>query len=106
MVVVAIIGFLAAIATPNFIKARQQSRTSACINNLRLIESAKEQLALEINLSDGDAIANGSDLDNYLRGGFAATRCPASGAADYTVNAIGTAPDCDNFDAGTHNAFL
>ena len=106
MIVVAIIGLLAAIAVPNFVQARQTARTNACINNLRLIDAAKEQLALETNRTDGDAVANGAALDNYLKGGFAATQCPVSGAADYTVNAIGTAPDCDNFDAGTHNATI
>ena len=47
MIVVAIIGLLAAIAIPNFIRARQTSQTNACINNLRIIDAAKQQWGLE-----------------------------------------------------------
>ena len=47
MIVVAIIGLLAAIAIPNFVRARTTSQMNACINNLRLIDSAKQQWALE-----------------------------------------------------------
>ncbi|HEY9172626.1 MAG TPA: prepilin-type N-terminal cleavage/methylation domain-containing protein, partial [Verrucomicrobiae bacterium] len=47
MIVVAIIGLLAAIAIPNFVKARETSRTNACISNLRQIDGAKQQWALE-----------------------------------------------------------
>jgi len=45
MIVVAIIGLLAAIAIPSFVKSRNTARTNACINNLRQIDSGKEQLA-------------------------------------------------------------
>ena len=47
MIVVAIIGLLAAIGIPNFVRARQTSQTNACINNLRVIDQAKQQWALE-----------------------------------------------------------
>ena len=47
MIVVAIIGLLAAIAIPNFVKARLNSQKNACINNLRLIDDAKQQWAIE-----------------------------------------------------------
>ncbi len=47
MIVVAIIGLLAAIAIPNFVKARNTSQANACINNLRQIDSAVQQWALE-----------------------------------------------------------
>ena len=47
MIVVAIIGLLAAIAVPNFVQARTTARRNACINNLRLISAAKDQSALE-----------------------------------------------------------
>ena len=47
MIVVAIIGLLAAIAIPNFVKARATSQTNACINNLRQIDAAANQWALE-----------------------------------------------------------
>ena len=47
MIVVAIIGLLAAIAIPNFVKARETARRNTCINNLRLIDGAKQTWALE-----------------------------------------------------------
>jgi prepilin-type N-terminal cleavage/methylation domain-containing protein len=46
MIVVAIIGLLAAIAIPSFMKSRLASRTSTCINNLRQLDGAKEQCAM------------------------------------------------------------
>ncbi|MCF7837474.1 MAG: prepilin-type N-terminal cleavage/methylation domain-containing protein, partial [Candidatus Marinimicrobia bacterium] len=56
MIVVLIIALLAAIAVPSFMRARERSRTSACINNLRQIDSAKEQWAMEEQLNTGDAL--------------------------------------------------
>src|SRR2546422_11152928 len=47
MIVVLIIGILLAIAIPNFVKARETSRTKSCIANLKQIEAAKEQWAME-----------------------------------------------------------
>ena len=47
MIVVAIIGLLAAIAIPNFVRARTKSQQNACINNLRQISGAVQQWALE-----------------------------------------------------------
>lgn len=57
MIVVAIIGLLAAIAIPNFVKARQSSQVNACINNLRQIDAAKQQWALEKGKTSADAPA-------------------------------------------------
>src|SRR2546423_7344332 len=51
MIVVAIIGLLAAIAIPNFVRARETARKNTCINNLRLIDGAKQTYALEANVS-------------------------------------------------------
>src|SRR2546422_6836020 len=49
MIVVEIIGLLASIAIPNFIKARTTSQKNACINNLRQVDGAIQQWALENN---------------------------------------------------------
>src|SRR5208283_3399822 len=65
MIVVAIIGLLAAIAIPNFIKARTTSQQNACINNLRLIDSSKQQWALE-QRQQTSSTPQGSDLQPYL----------------------------------------
>ncbi len=48
MIVVAIIGLLAAIAIPNFVKARETAQLNSIVNNLRIIEGAKDQWALEL----------------------------------------------------------
>jgi prepilin-type N-terminal cleavage/methylation domain-containing protein len=92
MIVVAIIGLLAAIAIPNFVKARTTAQKNACINNLRQIDGAKEQQALESKLKDGDAA--GPDLADYIKGKVLPT-CPSDASA-YTVGAIGEVPKCGN----------
>jgi prepilin-type N-terminal cleavage/methylation domain-containing protein len=67
MIVVAIIGLLAAIAIPNFIRARTTSQQNACINNLRLIDSAKQQWALEQHQTTTSVPnSSGTDLQPYL----------------------------------------
>ena len=97
MIVVAIIGLLAAIAVPNFVKARTQSQTNACINNLRQIDSGKEQFALEYKLSTGVAV-NGGSVNAYIKGGSTPS-CPASGT--YTYQNLGTNPSC-SLSASSH----
>lgn len=95
MIVVAIIGLLAAIAIPSFVKARNTSRLNACINNLRMIDAGKEQAAMANNWNDNEVIAAGSAeetlVDEYIKGG--APTCPAGGA--YTYEAISTNPVCN-----------
>lgn len=95
MIVVAIIGLLAAIAVPNFVQARNTSRTNACINNLRIIDSAKEQDALENNRATG---AEAAGYLTYIKGGALPT-CPGGGT--YTVGVVGTDPTCSV--GGTHS---
>ena len=90
MIVVAIIGLLAAIAVPNFAQARTNARRGTCINNLRLIDAGKEQYALENN-KDSTTTPASTDVTPYLKGNAMPT-CPASGS--YTIAAIGTKPSC------------
>ena len=66
MIVVAIIALLAAIAVPGFLRARKRSQASKIINDLRLIDSAMDQYAIETSKKTGDAIAV-SDWTNYLK---------------------------------------
>jgi|SRR5881394_521843 len=68
MIVVAIIGLLMAIAIPNFVKVRDTSQLAAVYNNLRIIESAKDQWALENKKGTGDSIDLPA-LSNFLKGG-------------------------------------
>src|SRR5271169_1713140 len=77
MIVVAIIGLLAAIAIPNFVRARTQSQMNACINNLRQIDGAKQQWALETK-QNTNATPSYSVISQYLH---SAVLCPAGGSA-------------------------
>jgi prepilin-type N-terminal cleavage/methylation domain-containing protein len=92
MIVVAIIGVLAAVAVPNFVRARATSQANACINNLRQLESAVQQFALEKGKTSGDTIAYPDDLTPYIKLNSAGSipRCPAGGS--YSLLAVGAIP--------------
>ena len=92
MIVVAIIGLLAAIAIPNFVKARQNAQKNACIANLKQIDGAKATWALEQKKGNTDIPAS-TDLfgaANYVRDEPA---CPATGQA-YPMVTVGTKQTC------------
>ena len=99
MIVVAIIGLLAAIAIPNFVRARTTAQQNACINNLRQLDGAKQQWALE-NKVAATATPALTDIQPYLGRGTGGTSptCPAdaakSTATSYTINDVSTAPTC------------
>jgi prepilin-type N-terminal cleavage/methylation domain-containing protein len=99
MIVVAIIGLLAAIAIPNFVKARTTSQMNACINNLRLIDSSKQQWAVE-QKQQSTATPAGSDLQPYLGRGSNGElpTCPIDPqnafSTSYTPNNVGVPPVC------------
>jgi prepilin-type N-terminal cleavage/methylation domain-containing protein len=91
MIVVAIIGLLAAVAIPNFVKARSYSQRSGCINNIKQIFGAKAVWALETGHTPSDT-PNDSDLygaTNYIR---AKPECPGGGS--YTMMPVDTKPIC------------
>lgn len=95
MIVVAIIGLLAAIAIPSFMKSRTEAQRNACINNLRQIDAAKEQAAITLNWTNdfvvqGDAAAT-SQVWEWVKGGTNNV-CPAGGTYDLT--SIGINPTC------------
>jgi prepilin-type N-terminal cleavage/methylation domain-containing protein len=94
MIVVAIIGLLAAIAIPNFVKARATSQANACINNLRQIDAAAQQFALERGKKTNDAISYPSDLTPYIKlnANNSIPPCPASGT--YACATVGNNPTC------------
>lgn len=89
MIVVLIIGILLAIAVPNFIQARNTSRTKTCIANLRQIEAAKEQWCMELNKASTDTPVQGDLQPTYMKSWPA---CPAAGT--YTINAVNANPVC------------
>ena len=94
MIVVAIIGLLAAIAIPNFVKARATSQANACINNLRQIDAAANQFALEKGKTTGAAIVLTTDLtpNIKLNTNQSIPPCPAGGT--YALTQVGTNPTC------------
>jgi prepilin-type N-terminal cleavage/methylation domain-containing protein len=91
MIVVLIIGILLAIAVPNFIKARESSRAKTCVANLRQIEAAKEQWAMEEKkgATDTPVQADLVGANNYIKKW---PECPSGGT--YTINNVATAPTC------------
>ncbi|HEY0369150.1 MAG TPA: type II secretion system protein [Chthoniobacterales bacterium] len=68
MIVVAIIALLASIAVPGFLRARKRAQASRVLNDLRLIDSAIDQYAIENNKMSNTAV-NVSDWTNYLKKG-------------------------------------
>ena len=91
MIVVAIIGLLAAIAIPNFVKARQSSQLNACIANLKQIEGAKANWAMENRKTNADTPGVTDLFGNtaYIR---VQPQCPGGGT--YTLNNVATDPAC------------
>jgi len=93
MIVVAIIGLLAAMAIPNFMHSRAEVQARVCINNLTKIEGAAEEFAMENGKKDGDAISYPGDLTPFkLNATHSIPGCPAGGT--YSLNAVGASPVC------------
>ncbi len=93
MIVVAIIGLLAAIAVPNFLRARQTARQHVCINNMRLISAAKDQAAIENNLSES-ATPTAAQMSPFLKTGGIPLEPLTGASSSYTVNAVSVNPVC------------
>ena len=88
---IAVLGLLAAIAIPNFVKARESAQRNACLANLRQIEGAKDTWALENKKLESDTP---TDADIYGPNSYIRERhfCPAGGV--YTLNRVGSKPTC------------
>lgn len=98
MIVVALVGLLAAIAIPNIVRAREQSQVNACINNLRQIDDASQQWGLENN-KPSSADVHFDDIKGYLKSQVV---CPAAGGTasfdtSYTLTTISNKPLCKLF---------
>ena len=91
MIVVAIIGVLAAVAIPNLLKARKSSAKQACIGNLKAIDGAKAVWALENRKSDTDVPGDG-DLFGPDRTISRKPECPGGGT--YDIKAVAERPTC------------
>ena len=91
MIVVAIIGLLASIAIPNFVKARENAQRTTCIANLRSIDGVKSIWAFEAHHKSTDTPTE-ADLFGptaYMRD---KPQCPANGT--YSLNQVDTKPSC------------
>ena len=102
MIVVMIIGLLACIAIPNWVHARTNSQTNTCINNLRQIDAAKQQWAMETKQAT-NATPLFTDISPYLK---AVVMCPSGGpnvtfGTSYTIGDVATKPACQLY-PGTH----
>lgn len=89
MIVVAIVGLLASMALPGFMKARDNACLNTIYRNLRTLDGAKEQWALDNRKAQGAVIGDISELKDYLRGGKVKEVIRES----YVLNPIGTPPD-------------
>lgn len=99
MIVVLIIGILLAIAVPNFLKARETSRTKTCVANLRQIEAGKEQWAMETNQASTATPTVANLVPDYIKNSAGTLpACPSGGT--YTIANMTTNPSCSQ--GGTH----
>ncbi len=99
MIVVAIIGLLATIAIPNFVRARLKAQQNACINNLRQIDGAKQTWALE-SKAGPNTVPVILNIQPYIGRGTNGTAptCPADSSSSfissYSINDLQSAPNC------------
>ena len=89
MIVVAIIGLLAAVAIPNLVKAKKNAQVHGCKANLRTIEFAIAQWSLEKRKAD-DAEVSLNELEEYFKDGI--PRCPSGG--EYELTTVNEKPTC------------
>jgi prepilin-type N-terminal cleavage/methylation domain-containing protein len=92
MIVVAIIGLLAAIAIPNFVKSRVTSQQKACINNLQQIDSAITEWALETGQASSVSVGGINIVSAYIKlnSNSSVPVCPAGGS--YTTGSVSSSP--------------
>lgn len=91
LIVVLILGILLAIAVPQWMRARESARKTTCLSNLRQIDNAKEQFAIENRLNTGTAIEESDIFPEYIRGSSFPS-CPVNGV--YTVTPVGEVSFC------------
>src|SRR5688572_22897484 len=89
------------VAAPGQIKPRRTECKNACVNNLRQIDGAKEQYALEHKISPG-TVLTAAQIGEYLKGGVIP---PCPGEGKYSIGAIGEPPGC-NFPGNAHKLTL
>ena len=90
-VLLSVIGVLAGIAIPSFARARNLAETQGCFNNLRMLEAAKEQAALQHELKPGQPVTE-AQVSETLANGFQGLVCRKGGR--YSINPVGESPSC------------
>jgi len=106
MIVVALIGLLAAIAIPNLVRARATSQADACINNLRQIDAAVTEWALEAGQSTGAPVNFPNALTPYIRLNATGSLPPCPALGTYSVAAVGIGATCSLATTVTPGHFL
>jgi prepilin-type N-terminal cleavage/methylation domain-containing protein len=94
MIVVAIIGLLAAIAIPNFVRARTTAQTNACINNLRQLDAGVQQWALENHAAGGDTVTL-NNIMPYIKLNAVGSLPPCPAGGSYAVTTTTNNPTCN-----------
>lgn len=89
MITVAIVGMLTSMAIPGFLKARENAQLNTIYHNLRQLDSAKEQWALEHMKAVGTVVSDITEIKDYLRNG----RVNEVIRENYVLNPVGTPPD-------------
>lgn len=93
MIVVMIIAMLLAIAVPNFMRARDVSRSRTCQSNLRQISAAKDQWAMDNRKGESDEPLAGDLVPGYIKGNDGALPgCPTNGT--YEIGTLSAPPAC------------
>ncbi len=90
MIVVAIIGLLAAIAIPNFIKARETAEKNACKENLKQVQGATQIWAITNDKTDSDTPATSDLVPEYIKA------WPKCKGTNYSVTSVSADPVCPN----------
>lgn len=101
MIVVAIVALLAGIAIPAFFRARTTANASTCLGQLRQIEQATQDWALECKKGDTSSV-DYDDIRPYLKGKVI---CPAGGSSfsdSYQITTVNERPQCRKVTNGDH----
>jgi prepilin-type N-terminal cleavage/methylation domain-containing protein len=96
MIVVLILALIVAITIPNMLRARNNAQQKACIGNLKEIDNAVQQWAIETKKAGTTAVTN-AKVTPYLRTGRMPV-CPASGT--YKVTTVSAKPTCSKSASG------
>jgi prepilin-type N-terminal cleavage/methylation domain-containing protein len=113
MIVVSIIGTLAAIAIPNMVRARETAFTGTCINNLRQIDYAKQQWSFESGQTPS-VTPTSSNIQPYLGrgtgGSLVTIYCPLvahpAPMGGYSMNPVNSPPRCNQYDPIEHPSVI